>query len=107
MRGKFVLVPFPFTDLSGSKLRPALVLLETGVDVVVAFVSSHVSDRPLGVVLDGRHPDFDASGLKTPSIIRLDKVATLHKRLVRGEVGEAGSVLRKDVNARFTELYHL
>lgn len=42
MKGKIVLVPFPFTDLSASKLRPALVLYEGYRDVVVAFISSKI-----------------------------------------------------------------
>jgi mRNA interferase MazF len=40
MKGKFVLVPFPYTDLAASKLRPALVIFEGNKDVVIAFVSS-------------------------------------------------------------------
>lgn len=42
MKGKIVLVPFPFTDLSSRKLRPALVLHEGNRDVVVAFISSRL-----------------------------------------------------------------
>ncbi len=42
MKGKIVLVPFPFTDLTAAKLRPALVIYEGEKDIVVAFISSKV-----------------------------------------------------------------
>lgn len=47
MKGKIILVPFPFTDLTATKLRPALVLLEGEQDVVVAFISSKVPQKPV------------------------------------------------------------
>ena len=41
-KGKIVLIPFPFTDLSGSKVRPAIILSNNkkGEDCLVAFISS-------------------------------------------------------------------
>ncbi|WP_144060554.1 hypothetical protein [Archaeoglobus sulfaticallidus] len=42
MKGKIVSIPFPFTDLSALKFRPALVLYESNKDVVVAFISSKI-----------------------------------------------------------------
>jgi len=42
LKGKIVLIPFPFTNLTTTKLRPALVLLESEKDVVVAFISSRL-----------------------------------------------------------------
>jgi len=45
MKGKIVLVPFPFTDLTAAKLRPALVIHESERDVIIAFISSKVPPK--------------------------------------------------------------
>jgi mRNA interferase MazF len=42
MKGKIVAIPFPFTDLKGAKVRPALVIYEGHEDVIVAFISSKI-----------------------------------------------------------------
>jgi mRNA interferase MazF len=39
-KGDIVLIPFPFSDLSGSKLRPAVVLVESELDITVCFITS-------------------------------------------------------------------
>ena len=39
-KGTIVLITFPFTDLSGSKLRPVVILAETIEDVTVAFITT-------------------------------------------------------------------
>jgi mRNA interferase MazF len=41
-KGTTVLIPFPYTDLSGSKLRPALIIAETQLDVTVAFITTQL-----------------------------------------------------------------
>ena len=39
-KGDIILITFPFTDLSGSKLRPALVLADRSFDVTVCFITT-------------------------------------------------------------------
>jgi len=105
LKGKIVLVPFPFTDLSSSKLRPALVLHEGHRDVVVAFISSKLPTEQCqtDIIVDEGSKDFKGTGLKVSSVIRLDKIATIEKHLVRGEIGEIGQNTKKEVGRKVVE----
>jgi mRNA interferase MazF len=91
-RGQIVLARFPFTDGTGTKLRPLLVLAEIpGAyrDVLVMFITSQLGQAAQGldVVLTQSHPAFDSSGLKTPSVFRIAKVASISDRVVVGTLG--------------------
>jgi len=110
MKGHFVLVPFPFTDLTASKLRPALVLHTNRDDVVLAFISSRIPAGelpPTSILLDRSHSEFEMSGLKTDSIIRIDKIATVLSSLIIGELGVAGPNIRETVNRVVADVYRL
>lgn len=78
-RGKVVLVPFPFDDLSATKVRPAVCLAEPVGDhrhVVLAFVSSRLPTPLLesDVVLQ---PESHAeTGLRVESVLRLHRLMT-------------------------------
>jgi mRNA interferase MazF len=41
-KGDIVLVPFPFTDLTGNKYRPALILIESEEEVTVCFITTQM-----------------------------------------------------------------
>lgn len=101
-RGKIILVPFPFTDLSSQKIRPAVIVSRVSKDApdtIVAFISS-IPFHPSAshIVLKKTHADFKKTGLKTQSTIRCDKLATLDKTIVLGEVGSLSQTFLKQLN---------
>ena len=68
-KGKIVLVPFPFDDLSAAKVRPAVSLTDpigSHRHLVLAFISSQIPDVviPTDLVLRTTDPDFAATGLR-------------------------------------------
>jgi len=90
--GQIVLLPFPFTDLSATKLRPALVLRKAAKDFddwLVCMVSSqlHQTDDGLSEVMNATDADFKASGLKVPSVLRLSRIAVINGALLVGSTG--------------------
>ena len=83
-RGDIVLVSFPFTDLSSSKRRPALVISpdtfnDHGQDLVlVAITSEHPDDRFLTLT----DTDFVDGTLPKESFVKIAKIFTLHSALI-------------------------
>ena len=84
-KGDVILVPFPYTDMSGNKTRPAVVLNDDLYDVTVAFVTSKIIKKELN---DVELLPSVLNGLKLESILKLNKLATLDKQLVLGKLGE-------------------
>ena len=83
-KGDIILIPFPFSDLSGTKNRPAVILIETDEDITVAFITTQIKwSTEFDILL---HPS-DLNGLKKISLIRLNKLATIDKELVIGRLG--------------------
>lgn len=86
--GSIVLTRFPFTDLSGDKRRPALVVSRDNdrrSDLVVCFITSVPRAGPDTAPLAATA----GTGLKVPSVVRFDKLATLDRSVVAGRLGDA------------------
>jgi len=71
-RGEVVLLPFPFTDLTGTKRRPALILSTTAyntrrADLIIAPITSNLST---GQPDDIQLIDWAAAGLLKPSVVK-------------------------------------
>ncbi len=92
--GDVVLVQFPFTTGAGSKLRPALVILDTGDDgLLVARITTHSSLAPFDVAII----DWRGAGLLAPSNARLHKLATLEKADIHRTLGHLRTSDRQSI----------
>lgn len=87
--GAIILARFPFTDLTGDKRRPALVVSAgmRGSDVVVCFITSRPQAGPHSATI----VPAVSNGLKVVSLVMFDKIATLHESVVSGVLGEAST----------------
>ncbi|ACB51498.1 putative plasmid maintenance toxin/Cell growth inhibitor [Crocosphaera subtropica ATCC 51142] len=84
------LVRFPFSDLTATKLRPALILAVHREKQIILGVFSKI---PLGnwretwVIISENHPNFSQTGLKKTSVIRTDKIATVNRSVFQRKLG--------------------
>jgi mRNA interferase MazF len=86
VKGDAVIILFPFTDLSGNKKRPALVLaVLPGDDVIVCQITSKSKSDSLALPLDT--VDFISGSLPISSFIRPNKVFTSDKNLILSIAG--------------------
>ena len=87
--GDVVLVPFPFTDQSGAKKRPAVIVSSGGYnagrrDLVIMAITSQVR-TPLGFG-ESLVADWQAAGLIKPSVLK-PVVTTIEQGLVVRTIG--------------------
>jgi len=99
-----VLITFPFTDLSGSKLRPAVALAETTLDFTVCFITTQNQwQEPTDILL----LPTPANGLRTQSLIRTNKIATLDKVLAKGLLGRLSATEITELNNKLKILFQI
>ena len=111
-KGKVVLVPFPFDDLSSQKVRPAVCLTEAlgkHRHIVLAFVSSQVGSDLLDsdILLDPRLGDVGRTGLRVLSVLRLHRLLTVSCSLIQRELGSLTPELQCEVSIKLKELFGL
>jgi mRNA interferase MazF len=94
-----VLVPFPFSDLSRAKLRPAVVLADAGRgDWILCQITSKPYADAAAVLLRGA--DFSQGSLQLDSYARPGKLFTAHQSLLAAEAGRLrGEALAQVINA--------
>ncbi|MCP4458836.1 MAG: type II toxin-antitoxin system PemK/MazF family toxin [Cytophagales bacterium] len=103
-KGDLILIPFPFTDLTGNKTRPTLVLAFGKLDVTVAFVSTQLKwKEETDILLESN----EETGLKKNSLIRLSKIATIDKNMALGRLGVISNSLIQKVNENLKAILDL
>ena len=96
-RGDIVLVPFPFSDLSKNKVRPAVVLVSDKEDYIFVFITTIKPKGDLYLdIIPSKH-----NNLKVLSYIRYTKFASLDDSIVLGKIGALSTaefkILKKSI----------
>ena len=87
VKGDVVVMPFPFSDLSSSKRRPALVLAKASDnDVILAQITSRSFYDAYAVEIDSN--SFENGGLSVPSNIRTNKIFTAEDSIILYKAGK-------------------
>jgi len=90
--GDVVLIGFPFTDLSGTKQRPAVVISskwynENKIDIILSAITSQVPSKTDEDEYLLSKKELISAGLPKESIIKVGKIITIDQRLVRKKLG--------------------
>lgn len=101
--GDIVLVHFPFSDLSGSKLRPAVVLADVGRKDFVACQITSNRDSDAGAI-ELTPASFALGALKVISYARPGKLFTAHQSIVAKRVAQLTDVVKEQVRTAVIDL---
>jgi mRNA interferase MazF len=110
-KGDVVLAVFPFSDLSQTKLRPAIVLWtsSTGQDVTICFITSQSPNDVSAdeFLLQPSDPEFLGTGLKLVSKVRVTKIASLERKLITRRLGQLGNTYISILNTKIIQAFQL
>jgi mRNA interferase MazF len=102
--GEVVVIPFPQTDLSRGKRRPALVLADLpGDDLILCQITSRQRSDGLSIPLDP--PDFERGQLRQQSFIRPQRLFTVETAVILYSVGKVSPTKLDEVLAHARKLF--
>ena len=110
-KGDLVLVQFPFTDLTQTKLRPALVLhANLNLDeITLCFISSqninNLSSEEFAILTSDE--GFRETGLRISSKIRVTRIVTLQSRLIMRRLGKSNNQQIKQLNNIMKQVFKI
>jgi len=104
LKGDVVVLPFPFSDLSKSKRRPALVVAKLeGDDVILCQITSEARVDSYSIVLSDS--DFKTGKLSLTSLIRPNRIFTADKSIVIYRIGSLKDSKIKGVEKEIVKIF--
>lgn len=105
-----ILVPFPYTDLSGAKKRPALVIssLDFNIkneDVICCLITSNPEDKQHSIKISNK--DMERGYLEFESRIKSYRLFTINKGLIYKVIGKLNLSKSKLVIEEINKIVHM
>ena len=110
IKNSIVLVPFPFDDFTELKVRPAICLTsEIGKyqHIIIAFITSKIPDDLIesDLVINKNSINSIGTGLAVDSVIRLHKIVTIPKNLIKRKLGTINQNVQNELNYKLIKLF--
>lgn len=104
---ELVLLPYPFSDIEGSKVRPALVISNNffnkkGKDCIMVPLTTIIKDEPYSIIINQQ--DLNSGKLLKPSRIRIDKIFNIEKNLVIMKIGTVNNKILENVKQEIIKI---
>lgn len=104
VKGDVVVLPFPFSDLSSSKRRPALVVANLiGEDLILCQITSESRTDKYSIILEEK--DFNEGSLNQISMIRPNKLFTADLSIILYKIGNLKELKIKDVENKLVQIF--
>ena len=104
VKGDIVVIPFPYSDLTNSKKRPAMVLSDLkGDDFILCQITSQFIRDSYAIALDSS--DFQRGSLKKPSNIRPNRLFTAEKSIIIRKVGTVKPAMFEKVVDKLCKIF--
>lgn len=104
VKGDVVVLPFPFSDLTANKKRPALVVANlSGDDVIVCLITSQNAKDSYAISLS--NSDFTTGNLKQNSNVRPNRVFTANSSIILYRIGTLEKKKLEEVENKLVEIF--
>lgn len=86
VKGDVVVVPFPFSDLTNAKRRPALVVAALSRnDLILCLITSQISNDQYTIAIS--NDDFESGSLNRDSYVKSNRLFTANERIIAYKIG--------------------
>lgn len=108
--GEIYLANYPFTDRTGGKVRPVLVVsrgeFNMGEDRLVVPISSNLDlGNPHTLLISANDPAFRATGLRCASAVKWTKVHVLSRAIAQRRLGVLAPSITNEVRAKIRSMF--
>lgn len=109
MKYLILFAPFPFGNLKTKKFRPVLCLTNPQgkhKELLLAYITTNTTGNkmPSDLIIQRKDKDFAITGLKESSVIKLNKLLTLPRDMIVGQLGKLSSSQAKNVKKKLKKL---
>ena len=105
---EIILLPYPFTDLEGTKVRPTIIISNNpfnkkSADCIMIPLTTVMKEEPHSILIN--QEDLSSGKLLRPSRIRVDKIFTVEKRLIIMKIGAINSKTFKKIKLELNKIF--